>query len=538
MFPILKKLLNLGETAVAKFVGMPAAAAAQGSGSGGQGSANMPPALPTAQGLLQRTSSPQSGVTDKLQSVADVAGVFDQTGAVDLANSAVSLFRGWREQDPQRRKEHYTDSGIRAVSAVPLVGDLAKVGRTGRYMDDAASLAKWWRKWKGSEVRGPAGRTMPATTASGSAPTVVAPAIPPPPLNVGTPRSVAGAAIPPVVMPPQRSAIQKFAWKASETWRSLRGGTLESTRDETGRLAPPKPTFRERFRNWRSGDPQGHLSARERYFYGTKDSRKAMRTDMQSTFFDPQEVVDDEAARNGMATRFTKQRSRERNRRETLHQEFLRDPDMDVTQRNSRVQTAKSEFEEARQEQLTDRAIEQAEEVVDQLKKFKGGLVAALTAIVALPFAVKKFGEALVEARRSIGMYDGGTASRLAQVDVQRFQLDMQSGRNTSASTNVFLDQMAEFREAFQPLRETAIDIANTIGTGVVWLGKIAAWLSEIHPAVMGIRWVMDWFYGKERNQGNKGQHGIGAATLHVMGGEQGKGWRERGGRRPPLPPL
>ncbi|MGN6136530.1 MAG: hypothetical protein ACTHOU_18760 [Aureliella sp.] len=66
---------------------------------------------------------------DKAQMIADAVGVVDQTGVTDLANAGVSLTRAFTE--PKRAAEHLKDAGMRAISAIPIVGDAAKVAKYG-----------------------------------------------------------------------------------------------------------------------------------------------------------------------------------------------------------------------------------------------------------------------------------------------------------------------------------------------------------------------------------------------------------------------
>lgn len=67
---------------------------------------------------------------DKLQYGLDVVGIADPTPISDLANAAISVARGIA--DPERRGEHFTGAALRAVSAIPYVGDVAKTGTLGR----------------------------------------------------------------------------------------------------------------------------------------------------------------------------------------------------------------------------------------------------------------------------------------------------------------------------------------------------------------------------------------------------------------------
>lgn len=84
----------------------------------------------------------QTGL-DVAQLGADAAGIIDPTGIVDGANAAVSLVRAVRE--PDRRGEHLRNAAISAVSMVPYVGDLAKIGKlrsAGKSIRGAGRLAK------------------------------------------------------------------------------------------------------------------------------------------------------------------------------------------------------------------------------------------------------------------------------------------------------------------------------------------------------------------------------------------------------------
>lgn len=75
---------------------------------------------------------------DKIQAAADVGGVFDQSGITDLANAAVSLVRGLGARTKAEQRGHMQDALIRGISAIPIVGDVAKLARSRKY----AELAK------------------------------------------------------------------------------------------------------------------------------------------------------------------------------------------------------------------------------------------------------------------------------------------------------------------------------------------------------------------------------------------------------------
>lgn len=71
---------------------------------------------------------------DLLQMSLDLVGIVDQTGISDGANALISLAR-----------RDWWGAALSAVSAFPLVGDLAKVGKLGKYqkaLREAVELAK------------------------------------------------------------------------------------------------------------------------------------------------------------------------------------------------------------------------------------------------------------------------------------------------------------------------------------------------------------------------------------------------------------
>ncbi|MCA9111088.1 MAG: hypothetical protein KDA52_14145 [Planctomycetaceae bacterium] len=90
---------------------------------------------------------------DKIQAAADVAGVADQTGTVDLVNAGVSFGRGLFSKSQKERKAHFKDAAIRAVSAIPVVGDFAKLARARKYGDIAHSVAKGAKTARGVTIR-------------------------------------------------------------------------------------------------------------------------------------------------------------------------------------------------------------------------------------------------------------------------------------------------------------------------------------------------------------------------------------------------
>lgn len=96
----------------------------------------------TAMLNAEPTSPPSStsSTLDNIQAAADAIGVIDQTGITDLANAGISITRAIAE--PEQAGHHLFNAGISAVSAIPLIGDAAKLLKLGGKGSKAAQAAK------------------------------------------------------------------------------------------------------------------------------------------------------------------------------------------------------------------------------------------------------------------------------------------------------------------------------------------------------------------------------------------------------------
>jgi hypothetical protein len=76
---------------------------------------------------------------DWMQRGADALGVIDQTGVTDLANSTVSFTRAAFSRDDNQQREHLINAGVSMVSAIPIVGDAAKLWKYNRLAQQSAA---------------------------------------------------------------------------------------------------------------------------------------------------------------------------------------------------------------------------------------------------------------------------------------------------------------------------------------------------------------------------------------------------------------
>jgi len=140
---------------------------------------------------------PRTGL-DSVQTMLDVAGVFDPTPLVDSINAAISLGRAARSRNPIERREHFTDAAISAVAGgLPYWGDSAKIPRFLRAASHSAGQAA--RDFKTSRLATPVSGSPPLPPRGGGTPP---PVPPPPPGSPGVPPPPGGG-LPP--MPPPGS---------------------------------------------------------------------------------------------------------------------------------------------------------------------------------------------------------------------------------------------------------------------------------------------------------------------------------------------
>jgi len=87
---------------------------------------------------ISGSASPAAGdqttrqAIDHIQQIIEIAGLVDQSGIADVSNMLVSLMRAVDE--PQQRWEHLKRASMSGVSALPLVGDLAKIRNQYRHV--------------------------------------------------------------------------------------------------------------------------------------------------------------------------------------------------------------------------------------------------------------------------------------------------------------------------------------------------------------------------------------------------------------------
>jgi hypothetical protein len=113
---------------------------------------------------------------DWMQRGADALGVVDQTGVTDLANSTVSFTRAAFTRDENQQREHLINAGVSMVSAIPIVGDAAKLWKYNRLAKQSAAAGG------GVNAAGQAVSVAPALQtggAGGNIPPVIPPVAPP-----------------------------------------------------------------------------------------------------------------------------------------------------------------------------------------------------------------------------------------------------------------------------------------------------------------------------------------------------------------------
>lgn len=379
----------------------------------------------------ETTGSPQKGNwLDKLQMLGDVAGLFDPTGMVDLANAGLSAGRATLSEPGEERSRHMVDAGLRAVSAVPF-GDVAKLGRTSRYAEEL-------------------GLTGPDKSLQETFPT-----------------------------------FHRWGHHLAESL-----SPEKQPEDDADHGMTPEQLERE-----------------QAYFSGDKEYRRQQRLDPFTPFYDQDEHLDKPFLEKGIATPEMQERQAERERREDLHQKFLMG-DVDPDKLSPQEQQQHEEFQEQKKslEEANAEAMEEGKGIlgdfaealtggVTGLAKFAAGLVLSLPALA-------KFADMLVESRRNTAMFAGDSAAAFAASDLQKIQLDMQMGRETSTSTAGLVNSNMEFREAMAPMNEALTNIVNLVSTGAIKFGTFAATVVNgvmtVTKIYDGVKAMVEYWLGKQ----------------------------------------
>lgn len=189
---------------------------------------------------------------------------------------------------------------------------------------------------------------------------------------------------------------------------------------------------------------------------------------------------------------------------------------------NSRAQiddAQQSAQDEQQRQALEKEAKKQKKKAVSGYKKLAGGAIGATVALLTIPLATKRFGEALVESRRDLAVFNGRIAAMFAQLDVQKFRLGIRTGRETQGSTLALGQALKEFRQEFQPLHEDMRTLKNKGSEFFIRLGTEVARIANGVMELAGIRAAIERLEEGQRNFGDKG--GMGHQAIKWLAGEK-----------------
>lgn len=424
-----------------------------------------------------------SKLLDAMQAVGDVAGVIDQSGIIDGLNALLSGFRAATSQNDEERQRHIKDAGIRAVSMVPILGDFAKVARTGQYMDEVESLPALWEQLKPVPADQSQMTEKPETSPVDAAPLA---------------EKSEAAPEHRVEQPPGETRKPSFWERNFPTFHSVSTKLTRSpesatppeaaNNDRTPLTQPPLEQFGGFSGMTGSGDEATYLMTQPPML----PPGNGGPPDNGSTAGGGDEGKEDSPA-GAFKGLFKK----------------LFSPVTDIV----------------------------SGAMTGDLKKVAAGFAKLSASLVMLPTLISKFGESMVESLREFAKYDGATSAELAQTDLQKVHLDMQYARGTSESSVGFLEEMQEFREAYQPLREFGGNLTNELATVPIWIGKIAAQVAngvvELTSVKDILSWMFEWEKGKEKPEDSRGQE-----FLNIMGRDGFWGNDFNNGKRQPLKDL
>ncbi len=140
--------------------------------------------------------------------------------------------------------------------------------------------------------------------------------------------------------------------------------------------------------------------------------------------------------------------------------------------------------------------------------------------------ATAKLSNMLLDSQRTLGRWHGGIAATMAQMDLQRMQLEMQRARNTAGSVQALGRATMGLNETLQPIKEDFAILQNMVMAGLTRLVDIGLETLGKLPGVGDLHnLIQEWDRRMRREQGMPLAEAIGRVA-----------WSEYGGRMPRPP--
>lgn len=154
------------------------------------------------------------------------------------------------------------------------------------------------------------------------------------------------------------------------------------------------------------------------------------------------------------------------------------------------------------------------------------GLSLLAAAAVTATVATHKLSSALLESQRGLAKWHGGIAATMAQLNLQRMQLEMRTARHTAGSVQSLGRATMSLNETLQPLKEDFAIIQNMVMTGVTRIVDIGLKLAGKIPGVGDLHeLIQEWDRKNRKEQGQPLAEVIAKLA-----------WAEYGGRMPRPP--
>jgi hypothetical protein len=139
------------------------------------------------------------------------------------------------------------------------------------------------------------------------------------------------------------------------------------------------------------------------------------------------------------------------------------------------------------------------------------GVVVKVTAgLLAVAGASEKLGTAILEGQRNLRLYNATIAMTFARLDYSQRRMAMRTAQGTAGTTTLLGGQLQKLREDLQPIQQAGRQMLNLVGSALVGVGRLVAFVIQVNPVFIVIKSVLNavdgfikWFMNEPQESRN-----------------------------------
>lgn len=199
---------------------------------------------------------------------------------------------------------------------------------------------------------------------------------------------------------------------------------------------------------------------------------------------------------------------------------------------NAKTNAQQQATQQANQQNLQNNQQYAQQQLATARQEFVRALTGGVTALLTLPGACRKLGEAFTESRRALGEANGHIRASFALLDIQQHQRNIRTGQKVQGSTGALTDSLETSRQSWESVDQTMTSIGNQIGIITNYTSAFFGQVTEMLTVISGLKWLADKI---EKNTRKAAPASLPQKELVAL--------LRRGGlvdfwNRPPIPPM